>query len=63
MRGGKNIYADIFRPEKEGKYPVIICWTPYGKHGWVKNGMLVNSGLDGRDFNEYTSFEGADAVY
>ena len=63
VRGGKKIYADIFRPEKEGKYPVIICWTPYGKHGWVKNGMLVNSGLDSRDFNDYTTFEGADAVY
>ena len=33
MRDGVKIYVDIFRPEKEGKYPVLIAWSPYGKHG------------------------------
>jgi predicted acyl esterase len=63
MRDGKKIDVDLYRPEKEGKYPLILAWTPYGKHGRVKNGGLVNSGLDERAFNKYTSFEGPDAVY
>ena len=25
MRDGVKIYIDIFRPEKEGKYPVLVC--------------------------------------
>ena len=30
MRDGVKIYIDIFHPEKEGKFPVILCWLPYG---------------------------------
>jgi predicted acyl esterase len=63
MRDGKRIYIDLYRPEMEGKYPPILAWGPYGKHGRIKNGTMVNSGLNARDFNEYTSFEGPDAVY
>ncbi len=36
MRDGVKIYVDIFRPEKEGKYPVLIAWSPYGKHQVVR---------------------------
>jgi predicted acyl esterase len=32
MPDGIKIYVDIFRPEKEGKYPVLVSWGPYGKH-------------------------------
>jgi hypothetical protein len=30
MRDGVILYADIYRPAKEGKYPVILTRTPYG---------------------------------
>ena len=33
MSDGIKIYIDIFRPETEGKYPVLVSWGPYGKHG------------------------------
>ncbi len=29
MRDGVKLYADIYRPAKPGKYPVIVCRTPY----------------------------------
>jgi len=31
LRDGTTIYTDIFRPVKDGKYPAIIAWSPYGK--------------------------------
>ena len=30
MRDGVILYADIYRPVKDGKYPVILTRTPYG---------------------------------
>lgn len=29
MRDGVKLYADVYRPAKPGKYPVIVCRTPY----------------------------------
>lgn len=29
MRDGVNLYADVYRPQKEGKYPVLVSRTPY----------------------------------
>lgn len=31
LRDGMVIYTDVFRPIAEGKYPVIVAWSPYGK--------------------------------
>ena len=63
MRDGIKIYIDVYRPEIEGEYPVLIAWGPYGKHGRVKYSYLGNTGLNDEDFNEYTKFEAADPVY
>ncbi|MCD8134280.1 MAG: CocE/NonD family hydrolase [Clostridiales bacterium] len=35
MRYGGYVFADIFKPEKEGHYPVIISFGGYGKAFWV----------------------------
>lgn len=35
LRDGGYVTADIFRPEKKGKYPVIISFGGYGKAFWV----------------------------
>ena len=29
MRDGVNLYADVYRPAGDGKYPVIVSRTPY----------------------------------
>jgi uncharacterized protein len=63
LRDGKKLFVDIYRPEREAKYPVIVAWGPYGKHGRLKNGEPVNSGLDNTPFNQFTAYEGPDAVY
>ena len=34
-RDGSYLLADIFMPEKEGKYPVLISFGGYGKAFWV----------------------------
>jgi len=31
MRDGVKLYADLYRPEREGRFPVIVVRTPYGK--------------------------------
>ena len=30
MRDGVKLYADVYRPRREGRYPVIVVRTPYG---------------------------------
>jgi predicted acyl esterase len=32
MRDGVTLSANIFRPDKPGKFPVIVLRTPYGKN-------------------------------
>ena len=31
MRDGTVLYADVYRPDAPGRYPVILCRTPYSK--------------------------------
>ena len=33
MRDGTTLRADVFRPEPEGRYPVLLSRTPYDKSG------------------------------
>ncbi len=63
MRDGVRIYIDLFRPEKEGLYPVIVAWGPYGKFGRIKHDSRGNSDVTDDEFNEYTPFEAGDPVY
>ncbi len=63
MRDGVKIYVDIFRPEKEGEYPVLVNWGPYGKFCRLKYDIRGNCGIDDDDLNEYTAFEAGDPVY
>src|SRR5262249_39556387 len=30
MRDGVKLYADVYRPQREGKFPVLVVRTPYG---------------------------------
>lgn len=47
MRDGKNLVAEIIRPQGEGKFPVILSRTPYGRIGvaaagewWARRGYV-----------------------
>ncbi len=40
MRDGTILYSDIYRPDTPGRYPVILCRTPYNKDAF---GTRVNS--------------------
>jgi predicted acyl esterase len=31
MRDGVRLFANLFRPTADGRYPVIMSVTPYGK--------------------------------
>ena len=33
MRDGVRLAADIYRPDREGKFPVLLSRTPYNKDG------------------------------
>jgi uncharacterized protein len=59
MRDGATLFADIFRPAGDAKYPVILSWSPYGKTipQQAPPGVAPNavSGLQ--------KFEGADPAY
>jgi putative CocE/NonD family hydrolase len=39
MRDGVTLHADIFRPNVEGKFPVLLQRTPYNKDGEVEFGL------------------------
>ncbi len=46
MRDGVILRADVFRPDGEGPWPVLVLRTPYDKHGqkpdpYVKAGYIV----------------------
>ena len=50
MRDGVQLQADVYRPEGGGKYPTLVCRTPYSRQGlgslttadyWVANGYAV----------------------
>ena len=33
MRDGVTLYANVYRPAEPGRYPVLLCRSPYGKDG------------------------------
>jgi predicted acyl esterase len=40
VRDGTILRANIFRPEKEGQFPVVMCAHPYGKDKFNRKGWL-----------------------
>lgn len=63
MRDGVTIYADVYRPDRPGRFPPLIQWGPYGKFGATFYNFIGNCGIKDEDFNEFTKFEAADPVY
>jgi predicted acyl esterase len=62
MRDGIRLFADVFRPVDEKPAPVVMVWTPYGKH---QNGALDKDSFTGvREdmLSHYATFEGPDPL-
>lgn len=63
MRDGIGVYCDVFRPVDERPAPVLIGWTPFGKHDPIRPERYVNCGIEPHHTSRYTAFEAPDPVY
>jgi len=43
MRDGVTLYADVYRPKADGRFPVLLERTPYDKHGSAAFGLKAAS--------------------
>ncbi len=63
MRDGVTIYVDVFRPDAGGPHPVLIAWSPYGKHGRIKYRYFPGCGVCDNELSPHAIFEAADPRY
>jgi predicted acyl esterase len=65
MRDGTTIYTDVFRPAKEGKYPALVAWSPYGKEigGQWLDDVHGRAGVPLEWVSELQKFEGPDPAF
>ena len=64
LRDGTITYADIFRPEHNTEpLPILLTYSPYGKHGPKTFDMFPNSGVPKGSVSKYTVWEGPDPVH
>lgn len=65
LSDGVRIYADLYRPEGptgEADLPVLLSWSPYGKHGLGNQVFWPLSGVNPEWLSPLTPFEGPDPV-
>jgi len=61
---GRTVLADIYRPDAAVHTPVIISWSPYGKHNPAPIGVIYpDSGVRPEHIGELTTFEAPDPEY
>ncbi|MFD9699912.1 CocE/NonD family hydrolase [Lentzea sp. NPDC059081] len=73
MRDGVVLRVDVFRPEGQSDLPVLLTYSPYGKHARKGFHMLYPQGDEDRGFvdpgtedvtvSHYTVWEGPDPLY
>ena len=64
LRDGVRIYVDIYRPPQSGPgLPVLLGWSPYGKHGLSNRVFWPASGVDPAWLSTLTAFEAPDPVF
>ncbi|CAI4213573.1 unnamed protein product [Parascedosporium putredinis] len=65
LRTGFHAFADVFRPQDETpEVPLIISWTPYGKHNAAPLWKIYpHSGAKREWYSDYTCFEAPDPLY
>lgn len=66
LRDGTRIYVDVFRPRAGTPVPVLIGWSPYGKHESTTTYLgraFRQSGVGEDMVSPYTAFEAPDPLY
>lgn len=65
LRDGVTIYTDVFLPAKEGAYPALLAWSPYGKEvgGQMLDDVPHRSGVPQAMTSGLEKFEGPDPAY
>ena len=63
LRDGTEIYADVYRPEGATALPILLSWSPYGKHAKSNQVFWPASGVDPAWLSPETPFEGPDPVF
>lgn len=72
MRDGTSLRANVFRPDREGRFPVIMSAHPYGKDRLPKRapfgyiplpGFRIMAQPDPFSFSAYTSWEAPDPSF
>jgi predicted acyl esterase len=65
LRDGVHVLIDLYRPEGErgeADLPVLLSWSPYGKHARSNQVFWPASGVDPSWLSPLTPFEGPDPV-
>lgn len=61
---GRTVVADVYRPDSELPAPVLVAWSPYGKHNPAPIGVIYpRSGVLPEHIGELTTFEAPDPDY
>ena len=64
LRDGREIFCDLYRPEgAERDVPILLAWSPYGKHSLSNQVFWPRSGVDPDWLSTLTPFEGPDPVW
>ena len=64
MRDGLKLLVDRYSPaDSDATTPVLIAWSPYGKHGALKWGAWPGHGIDLDKLSPYTAFETPDPAF
>lgn len=63
MRDGVTIYVDIYKPEAEGKYPLLISWSFYGKRPFDGQSEWQIMGVPPQTVSDMSKFESPDPGY
>ncbi|KIX97604.1 uncharacterized protein Z520_06382 [Fonsecaea multimorphosa CBS 102226] len=64
LRDGVKVYVDVFRPDSfTGKLPIILSYSPYGKHGFKTFDMFPGADVPAGSVSRYAVWEGPDPSY
>jgi predicted acyl esterase len=63
LRDGVKLFADLIRPKALARVPVIVTYSPYGKHGLKKFLFSPESGVPPGSVSKYAVWEGPDPEY
>lgn len=62
LRDGTTIYVDVFRPDDDGNYPVLLGWAPFGKHPHIDWDVAFPGADIPPGNSKYTAFEAVDPL-